>query len=112
MFKVDPGALKEAADRFAVDAQHVAMAAKYHQAPSQIEFFDKGLIRKLKDSHEQFANLLQARLDGAAAALRESAEELEKVATFYARTDLAVAARVDAALPAVGRADSDPWSGR
>lgn len=112
MFKVDSGAVREAAARFARSAKHLAVAAKYHQAPSRIEFLDQGLIRKLKDSHEQFASLLQARLDQASAAVGESATELEKVATYYGQTDAAAAARVDATLPEVERSDRNPWRGR
>ncbi|GIH08345.1 hypothetical protein Rhe02_64120 [Rhizocola hellebori] len=112
MFKVDPVAVIAAAESFEVSANCLAKAAQYHRAPSQLEFFDKGLIRRIEDSHQEFAGLLQARLDGAAAALKASAEELGRVATFYSQTDLAAAARVDATLPAVERADHSPWSGR
>lgn len=112
MFKVDPVAVQAAAERFEASASHLAVAAQYHRAPSQLEFFDKGLIRKIEDSHQVFVGLLQARLDGAAAALKVSAEELSKVATFYSQTDLAAAAKVDGTLPAVERVEFSPWSGR
>ena len=112
MFKVDPVAVQAAAERFEASAGHLAVAAQYHRAPSQLEFFDRGLIRRIEDSHLQFAGLLQARLDGAAAALKVSAEELSKVSAFYGRTDLAAAERIDLTLPAVERADSSPWRGR
>jgi hypothetical protein len=112
VFKVDPVAVQAAAERFEACAGHLAVAAEYHRVPSQLEFFDKGLIRKIEDSHQGFASLLQARLDGASAALRVSAAELGKAAAFYSRTDLTAAAGVDATLPAVERADHSPWSGR
>ena len=112
MFKVDPAAVYQAAEAFEASANHLASAAEYHQAPSHLDFFDKGIIRKTEGSHQEFARLLQVRLSEAAAALKVSAEELTKMATFYRQADMAVAAKVDASVPTVERAHHSPWSGR
>jgi hypothetical protein len=112
VFKVDPAAVYQAAEAFEASANHLASAAEYHQAPSKLEFFDKGIIRKIEGSHQEFARLLQVRLAGAAAALKVSAEELAKMATFYRQANMAVAAKVDASVPAVERADHSAWRGR
>ncbi len=112
MFRVDPAAVRVAAEEFEASANHLTVAAQYHRAPSQLEFFDKGLIRKIQDSHQEFVNLLQERLDSAASALKASAEQLRKVAKFYSQTDFTAAEQLDATLPAVERVDRSPWGGR
>lgn len=102
MFKVDPEALRAAARAYAASAEHLAVAARYHQTPSKLDFYERGLILSLKDTHEIFSARLQDRLDAAAANTRASAIELDRVATAYSATDRESAGRLDAALTRVG----------
>jgi Excreted virulence factor EspC, type VII ESX diderm len=98
MFKVDPEALRLAANSYATTAEHLRFAGHYHREPSQIDFNAKGIIFELKGGHDGFVALLQERLDTAAANLLQSAIELEKAAAAYVSTDTGSAGRLDATV--------------
>jgi len=105
-FRVDPGALRTAADEYAAHADQLDVSVRYHENYSQFDWSNAGLIQLLNGAHHDLTEVLRTRLRQAADLLRDSAIALRRAADGYERTDHTAAARLDALLPSPWPVDS------
>lgn len=95
-FRVNPQALREAADRMSGYPDTLKRAAAYNQTHREMQWYQEGLLYQITKQHNDLADLLQERLSQAAETLAQSVEGLRVAATAYEHTDATAAAKVDA----------------
>ncbi|MCC3776756.1 type VII secretion target [Streptomyces sp. UNOB3_S3] len=95
--QVETGRLEEFSRQVGRGAEDASEMASYTRGFTSFDFMEHGLLGLLAGQHTDVRDTVLRTLDRLTAVLGESARELGAAASYYRRTDLAVAAETDAA---------------